>query len=83
MKRLEESELTVGEMIRWLEVLSNGYAKPDLSDRSTNGSGTVKETKNYMPFIMAINQKLCGLYDIECPEVSEFLTFKREPKNGR
>ena len=83
MKELEESDAKVSDMIRRLEVLSNGYAKPDLSDRNTNASGTVKETKNYMPFIMAINQKLCGLYNIECPDVSEFLTFKRERTNGR
>jgi len=65
--------MTVDSMINWLEVLSRGYAKPDLSD-SPNGTGTVNETKHYMPFIMKINKRLCKMSGLECPDIPESLS---------
>lgn len=63
------------DLIMWLKTLSDGYAKPDLSENPT-GTGTVRETKNFMPFIMAINSKLCELSGIDCPDVDDFINFK-------
>ena len=67
--------MTVDGLVNWLRVLNDGYAKPDLSD-SPNGTGTVRETKDFKPFIMLINSKLCQLSGIDCPDVSEFTEFK-------
>lgn len=43
--------MTNDEKIRLIEVLSNGYAKPDLSDTCCSGERTVRETKKFMPVI--------------------------------
>ena len=65
------------ELIHWLEVLGNGYVKPDLSKTATNNTtGVVRETKNYFPFIMRINEELCKRAHINCPDVSKFANFK-------
>lgn len=75
---IERTELmTNTDLIHWLQVLSEGYAKPDLS-HSASGTGTVRETKNFMPFIMAINSKLCELSGIDCPDVDSFKHFKNK-----
>lgn len=77
---IERNELmTNSDMILWLKTLSDGYAKPDLSD-SPSGTGTVRETKNFMPFIMSINSKLCELSGIDCPDVEEFVQFKNNTR---
>ena len=58
--------MTADQMINWLRTLSDGYAKPDLS-KTGGGTGTVRETKKFMPFIMRINNKLCEMSGLECP----------------
>lgn len=49
--------MTVEEMIKLIEVLSKGYAKPDLGDCCSD-QRTVYETKNYMPTIEKLINKL-------------------------
>lgn len=71
--------LNANDLINWLNVLSNGYVKPDLSDNK-NSTGIVRETKNYIPFIMAINARLCELSGIECPNVKDFTEFKKQDR---
>ena len=74
--------MTTENLISWLKVLNDGYAKPDLTKSTTGtGTGTVRETKNFMPFIMAINSKLCELSGVDCPEITEIL--KNNSKNER
>ncbi len=70
--------MTVDAMINWLKVLNEGYAKPDLS--ANQSSGTVRETKDFKPFIMLINSKLCELSGLDCPDVSEFVEFRKVTK---
>lgn len=83
MSAIERTELmTVDGMIDWLKVLNDGYAKPDLSG-NPSGTGTVRETKDFKPFIMLINSRLCELSGIECPDVSEFTEFKQSGNNNR
>lgn len=79
---IERNELmTNSDMIDWLRTLSDGYAKPDLSD-NPSGTGTVRETKHYMPWIMGINKRLCELSGIDCPDVPVELTeFKNNKRN--
>lgn len=74
--------MTTDSLINWLRVLNDGYAKPDLTKSVTGtGTGTVRETKNFMPFIMAINSRLCELSGVDCPEITEIL--KNNNKNER
>lgn len=79
---IERTELMTNvDKIAWLKVLSDGYAKPDLSENPT-GTGTVRETKNYMPWIMSINKHLCEASGIECPELpDEFTQFRNNKRS--
>jgi hypothetical protein len=73
---IQKTELmTNRDLIDWLSVLNAGYAKPDLSN-TPGGTGTVRETKNFVPFIMSINSTLCEKAGIDCPDVTDFLEFK-------
>jgi hypothetical protein len=49
--------MTVEETIKLIEVLSKGYAKPDLGDCCSE-QRTVYETKNYMPTIEKLVKQL-------------------------
>lgn len=70
---IEKMELmTNSDLIQWLKTLNDGYSKPDLN----GDSGTVRETKDFKPFIMLINSRLCELSGIECPDVTSFTEFK-------
>lgn len=58
--------MTVIEEIQWLEVLSNGYSKPDLRKNCCDGNtGTVRETKNFFHYIDAINKDLAKKANIK------------------
>ena len=65
------------DLIDWLRALSNGYVKPDLTKGdSSNTTGIVRETKNYIPFIMLINTELCRRAGLDCPDIEGFKNFK-------
>lgn len=59
------------DLIRWLEVLSNGYVKPDVNKQSSNIQGVVRDTKKYFPYIDIINDSLCEHFNIEKPEKND------------
>lgn len=86
--RIEKTEIMTNEdLISWLRVLGEGYVKPDIyAVDNQNTTGVVKDTAQYMPFIMSINSELCRRAGVDCPDVSRFLDFKdndRERKYSR
>ena len=46
-------------LLRWLEILNNGYVKPDV--KGLSGNGCVRDTKTYVELIDEINQELKSL----------------------
>lgn len=68
---MKESRESVSDLIRWLEVLSNGYVKPDVNKSTSNTQGVVRDTKKYFPFIDNINDKLCQDLGVTKPEKNE------------
>ena len=57
--------MTNQEKINLIGVLSQGYAKPDLSTDCCTSPRTVYETKDYRPYIMAILNNLLEESQIE------------------
>ncbi len=52
----------VDSLIKWLSVLNQGYVKPDVnatkSSGTSNTTGIVYDTKDFMPYIDKINHEL-------------------------
>lgn len=46
-------------LLRWLEILNNGYVKPDV--KGLSGNGCVRDTKTYVDLIDRINRQLESL----------------------
>lgn len=63
----ESKEPTFKELVDYLEVLGNGYVKPDLATEGRVQSGVVRDTKKYFPYIDAINQEMCKRAGITFP----------------
>ncbi len=58
-------------LLKWLSVLSNGYVKPDVNkghEASNNTTGVIRDTKDFRPYINAINKKLSETLNIDIDE---------------
>lgn len=62
---MSEDSSKLDTLIRWLDVLQKGYAKPDQTKGCCRDNGTVYETKHYKPYIDAINKELAERLGIE------------------
>jgi hypothetical protein len=56
-------------LINWLSVLNKGYVKPDANTSkapgTSNTTGIVRDTKDFIPYIDKINEELASALNIK------------------
>ena len=71
MTELETANL----LVAWLEVLNKGYVKPDANASkaigTSNITGVICDTKDFMPYIDKINIELAKISGIGAVDTSE------------
>lgn len=79
---MEENERVV-LLINWLAVLNKGYVKPDVNTSKASGTsnttGIVRDTKDFIPYIDKINAELATSLGIKSVNIDE--VQKRRSQN--
>lgn len=70
MTEQSNKEPSFKDLVDYLEVLGNGYVKPDLARHPQERvkHGVVRDTKKYFDFIDALNIEMCKRAGIEFPD---------------
>jgi len=62
-------------LLQWLQILNNGYVKPDANASKSNGTsnttGIVKDTKDFTPYIDKINVELAETLKVPNVDLTE------------
>jgi len=70
---MDDKERVQG-LLEWLEILNKGYVKPDVnaskSNMVGNTTGVVSDTKDFMPYIDRINEKLAYFLKVDNVDLS-------------
>lgn len=62
----------VHQLLSWLSLLQEGYVKPDVyarDNKSSNGTGIIRDTKEYMEHIVSINKKLAEHFELDSVKI--------------
>jgi len=78
---MDDRELT-NSLLRWLEILNKGYVKPDVnaskSNVTGNTTGIVSDTKDFMPYIDKINEKLAYVLSVDNVDLSSVVARRNK-----
>lgn len=61
---INDKHKEISFLIEWLEILHNGYTKPDMKSddpNNLNNTGVVRDTRENIRYIRAANEKLVEL----------------------